>query len=377
MKNSRNGLAKMERTMDETPKKSTIMIVDDNPVNLQLLQRLLDGCGYRVVAFPSGDLALNAAGRNHPDLILLDINMPKMNGYEVCGHLKADEKLKEIPVIFISALNEALDKVRAFSVGCVDYVTKPFQPEEVQARVQTHLRLRSMQLTLEFHNLHLEELVREKVQEISDSQMATILALANLAENRDDDTGKHVSRTQEFCKALAGKLRCHHRYAQSIDEAFLENIYFAASLHDIGKVGIPDRILLKPGKLTPAEFEIMKTHAVIGARTLQASNLKYPRNAFLNMGIAIARSHHEKWDGSGYPDGLGGDDIPLCARIMALADVYDALRSERPYKDAYTHEKSCGIIMEGTGRHFDTVVVEAFTAIQNDFLEVWKKNEGR
>ena len=356
--------------MDKAQEGTTIMLVDDTPANLKLLQQMLQAKGYLVLTFPRGKMALNAAAKNPPDLILLDITMPEMNGFEVCERLKADATLKEIPVIFISALTETEDKVKAFAAGGVDYVSKPFQFEEVNARVETHLRLRKLQLELSRHNLHLEDLVKEKVQEISDSQLATINAMSKLAESRDDDTGQHIERTRTFCKFLAEKLRDTARYAGSIDAAYLENIYHAASLHDIGKVGISDNILLKPGKLTPAEFEIMKTHTIIGADTLQTARSKYPLNVFINMGMAIARSHHERWDGSGYPDGLAGEEIPLTARIMAIADVYDALRSKRPYKPAFTHEKSCQIIWEGSGRHFDPALIAAFTLVEPAFANI-------
>jgi len=202
--------------------------------------------------------------------------------------------------------------------------------------------------------------------------------VSKLAESRDDDTGYHIERTQTFSKSLAEKMRENSRYAGSINDSFVENIYNASPLHDIGKVGISDNILLKPGKLAPDEFEIMKTHAMIGANTLIATRNKYPKNAFVNMGIAIARSHHEKWDGSGYPDGLVGEDIPLSARIMAVSDVYDALRSKRPYKVAFTHEKSCEIIMEGAGRHFDPAVIHVFTAIEAEFADIRNRmDDGR
>ena len=236
----------------------TILIVDDTPANLTLLSKMLQGQGYRVVAFLRGRMALEAAAKTPPDLILLDINMPEMDGFEVCRRLKADASLKDIPVLFISALTETMDKVKAFSLGGVDYVSKPFQPEEVTARVETHLRLRRLQLELMKTNLHLEDRVKEQVREISDSQLATILAMSKLAECRDDDTGRHIERTQAFCVLLAGELRKNPRYAESIGEAFVENIGRAAPLHDIGKVGIADQILLKAGKLTPEEFEIMK-----------------------------------------------------------------------------------------------------------------------
>jgi len=342
-----------------------ILIVDDTPANLELLSGMLKARRCKVRAALSGELALRAIRNDPPDLILLDINMSEMDGYEVCRSLKQDEKLKDIPVIFLSALSEPMDKVKAFGAGGMDYVTKPFHFEEVYARVETHLRLRRLQLELEKHNLHLEELVKEKVAEISDSQLAAIVALTKLAESRDGNTGDHIERTRTFARVLAEKLRDNPRYAGSIDEGFIESIYHTAPLHDIGKVGILDSILLKPGKLTPEEMKIMKTHAIIGANTLQSARGKYPKSVFLNMGIAVARSHHEKWDGGGYPDGLAGEAIPLAARIMAVADVYDALRAKRPYKPAFSHEKSCGIILENAGRHFDPAVIDAFKAIES------------
>lgn len=348
----------------------SVLIVDDVIANLELLSGVLRERGINPRPVPNGRLALRSARVNPPDLILLDIDMPEMNGYEVCGHLKADTALKDIPVIFITAFSEVSDKVKAFSMGAVDYVTKPFQLDEVHARVETHLRLRKLQNRLEWQNLHLAGLVREQVAEISIAQLATIVALAKLTEYRDDDTGYHIERTQAFCRILAARLRTDHRHAGGIDEAFVENIAVAAPLHDIGKVGISDNILLKPGKLTPEEFEIMKTHTLIGANTLQAAQSKYEGNGFLNMGILIARSHHEKWDGTGYPYGLAGEAIPLPARVMALADVYDALRSRRRYKPPYSHRKSVEIILEGAGRHFDPEVVNAFRAAEGEFAAI-------
>ena len=356
--------------MEKEADPETIMIVDDTPANLKLLTEMLQGQGCRVLALPDGAKALAAAARCPPDLILLDITMPELNGFEVCERLKAEPALKDIPVIFISALTETVDKVKAFSAGGVDYVTKPFQFEEVHARVRTHLRLRALQLELDRRNQHLERLVQEKVAEISDSQLATIVALANLAESRDDSTGAHIERTQSLCRLLATALRADPRHAGGITDAFIESIHHAAPLHDVGKVGISDAILLKPGKLTETEFEVMKTHSTIGADTLQSARRKYPRNTLLNMGIAIARSHHERWDGSGYPDGLAGEDIPLSARVMAVADVYDALRARRPYKEPFTHEEAAKVIEDGTGTHFDPALVEAFKSVAARFDEV-------
>jgi len=353
---------------------ATIMVIDDNPDNLKLLQAMLQGNGYRPLTFPNGELALQAALRNPPDLILLDIDMPIISGFEVCRRLKAETALKEIPVIFISALDETNDKVEAFAAGGQDYVTKPFQIEELYARVRTHLQLRKMQLALEKHNHHLQELVEEQVKEISDSQLATILALSKLSECRDEETGHHIERTQSFCEILTVCMRQNLRDTAVINDDFVTQIRRAAPLHDVGKVGIPDAILLKPGPLNHDEFEIMKTHTLIGAQALKAVADRYPKNNFLNMGVCIARSHHERWDGSGYPDGLAGEAIPLAARIMTMADVYDALRSRRPYKEPFTHEQTCRIILEGDGRikpeHFDPLVLDAFKSVEAEFNRI-------
>jgi putative two-component system response regulator len=348
----------------------TILIVDDTPENLRVLLELLKQQGYKARAVPNGRLALQAAANEPPDLILLDIMMPEMDGYEVCRCLKRDEKLREIPVIFLSALGETLDKVRAFDVGGVDYITKPFQIEEVRARVETHLRLRRLQVQLEMHNRQLQERVDEQVREISESQMATIVALARLAESRDEGTGKHIERVQIYCRLLAAELREHPGRPGRVNEAFIENIFRASPLHDIGKVGIRDSILLKPGPLTAAEFDEMKLHTTLGAETLEEVRKAYPKNGFVRMGIEIARSHHERWDGTGYPHGLAGTGIPLSARIMAVADSYDAARSRRFYKPALPHEECCAAIYRRSGTYLDPVVVEAFRAVEASFCQV-------
>ncbi len=347
----------------------TIMIVDDTPANLRLLENMLRRKGYRVLAFPKGALALRGALATPPDLILLDINMPEMNGYEVCESLKNEPSLADIPVLFLSALNESEDKTRAFAVGGVDYITKPFQIEEVLARVQTHLQLREMRHTLEIYNRDLEERIQKQVREISEAQISTIIALAKLAEERDGDTGKHIERVRLHCRSLARALQKSSPYAREIDEAFVENIYHASALHDIGKVGIKDSILQKPGVLSPEEYGEIKRHPLIGARTLQTVQEAYPNNTFIGMGIEITRSHHERWDGQGYPDGLVGEAIPLSARIMAVADVYDALRMERCYKPAFPHDRAVAIIQEGRGTQFDPVVVDAFLELGETFRQ--------
>ena len=352
------------------PDKPDILVVDDTPANLQLLAGMLKGRGYKTRPVPNGMLALQAALSDPPDLILLDIYMPEMNGFEVCQSLKADEKLKDIPVIFISALNEVLDKVKAFAVGGVDYITKPFQFDEVQARVDTHLKLRRLQEELEQHNRQLGKLVQVQVKKISDTQMAMIFALAKLAESRDDDSGMHLERVQGFCKKLAEGLAQRSRLGRQVDPKFVENIFYASPLHDIGKVAIPDRIVLKPGKLTAEEFEVMKTHAAVGAEKLESVQRQFPGNALLDMGIAIAKFHHEKWNGEGYPQGLAGEAIPLAARIMAVVDVYEALRAKRCYKDALSHEESVDIIVSSGGTHFDPEIVKVFIELKEDFRKI-------
>lgn len=346
------------------------MVVDDNQTNLKLVSRMLNDGGHRVETFQRGADALSHAEYQPPDLVLLDINMPEMDGFEVCRRMKAHPRLREVPVLFISALSGTEDKVRAFAAGGLDYVTKPFNVSEVRARVQTHLTVNRLRKELQRHNRELEQLVQEKVGEIHDSQIATIVALAKLAEHRDSETGKHLERVREYSRLLAEELQRSGVASHPVTLEFITNLYHATPLHDIGKVAIPDTILLKPGKLTAEEFEVMKTHAVVGAETIRSVHTQYRNNGFLATGLALTRSHHERWDGAGYPDGLAGEDIPLEGRIMAVADVYDALRSERVYKPAYSHEKTREIILEGSGSQFDPVVVDSFVATEQDFERI-------
>ena len=348
-----------------------ILIVDDSPEAIEVLGNALPRQYKRQVAL-SGEkaIALLESSKELPDLILLDVMMPGMDGYEVCWHLKKDERLKDIPVIYLSALTGTTDKVKAFEQGGVDYIEKPFQLEEVRARVDIHLKLRFFQKELEEHNNNLSQMVEEKVKEISEAQMETIFAMAKLAEARDEDTGNHLKRIQLYCRLLAVKLSMHTKFKDRINAEFIENLQKASPLHDIGKVGIKDAILLKPGKLTPEEFEEMKKHTTIGSKTLEEVNQKYPGNNFIKTGIEIARSHHEKMDGSGYPQGLSGEEIPLSAQIMALVDVYDALRSKRVYKEAYSSEKTREIITQGSGTQFDPLIVETFLEFEQEFDKV-------
>ena len=344
-----------------------IMLVDDTPENLQILSAMLQRKGYVVSAFPRGKMALAAAERKLPDLVLLDINMPEMNGYEVCESFKSKPRLRDIPIVFISALSDTDDKVRALKCGGVDYISKPFQMEEVYARVDTQLQLHNAQKVMRQFNEQLKAKVAQQVEEINNAQLAMLFALAKLSHTRDDDTGLHLERVQHLCKILAAALADLSPYNYTITPEFITTIYHTSPLHDLGKVGIVDAILLKPGRLTDDEFEIMKTHTTIGAETLESVHRQYPKNEFINMGIEIAKYHHEKWDGSGYPTGISGEDIPLSARIMALVDVYEALRARRPYKEPFSHEKSKAIILEGREKHFDPAIVECFLTIEADF----------
>jgi putative two-component system response regulator len=353
------------------------MVVDDMPQNLRLLENLLVERGYRVFALPSGEMALRAAAKSPPDLVLLDVDMPGLSGYEVCERFKADRRLAEVPIIFISALCETADKVRAFEVGGVDYVTKPIKFDEVAARVATHLKIRALQASLEEHNHHLQDIVDAQVKKISESQMATIFALAKLAENRDTDTGEHLERVQEYCRVLAFGLQQSSCYSQVVTDEFIANICQASPLHDIGKVAIPDHVLLKPGRLTSEEFEVMKAHAAIGAQTLMAVLARYPENAFVVMGIDIARSHHERWDGKGYPEGLAAEAIPLAARLMAVVDVYDAFRSDRCYRSGLDHPTTRRIVLEGRGTQFDPMITDKFLELEESFQEIFARASRR
>ncbi|MFW1677161.1 response regulator [Pontibacter sp. JAM-7] len=349
--------------------KSTILIVDDEAFNIVVLSDLLKA-EYRIIVAKSGEQALNRVHDEvRPDLILLDIMMPDMDGYEVCSALKADPATANIPVIFVSAMSDGIDEDRGLKVGAIDYIRKPVTPAIVRSRVRNHLALKIAQDQLSRQNEVLEALVQQRTAELVTTQDVTIMALASLAETRDNETGNHIRRTQHYVKILAEELVAAGHYTDELTPENIELLYKSAPLHDIGKVGIPDSILLKPGKLEPEEFRIMMTHAELGAKALQQAGDSLCSNAtsFLRYARDIAACHHEKWDGKGYPRGLSGDDIPLSARLMSLADVYDALISKRVYKPAFSHEKAASIILEGRGTHFEPVIVDAFQRTEQDF----------
>jgi len=357
-----------------------ILVVDDNSLNIEAITRRLERDGFRTYQAESGAQAFRILDNFIVDLILLDVMMPEMDGYEVLEKIKASEKLQHIPVVMVSALEEQESVVRCIEAGADDYLTKPVNSILLRARVNNSLnkkrlydRDKQYRNELELYNLKLKQKVAQQVKDITSAQMAMIFATSKLAESKDPETGAHLERLRIFCKILCEYLAQNEKYKSVLTPEYIECIYAASPLHDIGKVGIPDSILLKQGKLTELEWEVMRSHTLIGGNTLRAVLEKHPGNAFIRVGIEIAESHHEKWDGSGYPQGLKGEAIPFAARILALADVYDALTSVRCYKEAFSHEQSRQIIVEGSGKHFDPMVVEAFLNCEDQFIRTKKE----
>jgi putative two-component system response regulator len=351
--------------------KQTILIVDDTPDNIALLSALLKD-QYKLKIATNGVKALQiAAVAPYPDLILLDVMMPEMDGYETCRRLKAVAETADIPVMFLTAKIHPEDEERGLTLGAVDYIAKPISPPIVLARVATQLTLKKARQFLTEQNRHLEHMVDERTRQVMRMQEATILAMASLAETRDNETGNHIRRTQAYVAALARQLRDHPRFCVLLTEENIALLFKSAPLHDIGKVGVPDRILLKPGKLDAEEFEIMKLHTVYGRDAILAVEKHLgASDGFLTYAREIAYSHQEKWDGSGYPQGLKGDAIPMSARLMAVADVYDALISRRVYKPAFSHEESVRIMRDGRGSHFDPDILDAFLQIEETFRAI-------
>ncbi len=351
--------------------KSTILVVDDTPDNLTLMMELLKG-EYTVKLANGGERALKLAAMTpQPDLILLDIMMPGLNGYEVCQRLKANPQTRDIPVVFLTAMSAMEDEKKGLEIGAVDYITKPISPPIVLARVKIHLALKAHADFLRDKSDFLEAEVSKRTREVMAIQDVTILAMASLAETRDSDTGNHIRRTQFYVKALAQHLSKQPKFSAQLTDTYIQMLFKSAPLHDIGKVGIPDRILLKPGRFEPHEFELMKTHTTLGRDAIEHAEKQLGMQVeFLSMAKEIALSHQEKWDGSGYPQGLAGEAIPLSARLMAVADVYDALISRRVYKEGMPHEKAVGIIQEGRGSHFDPDLVDAFVVLQQEFRDI-------
>lgn len=330
--------------------KPTLLIVDDTPANIDVLRALLQN-DYKIKAATSGLKAIEIAQTSpYPDLILLDIMMPEMDGYETCRRLKETAYSADIPVIFITAKNQEEDETLGFSVGAVDYITKPIRPDITKVRIKTHLKLHNQAKLL-------EDLVIERTNEVTHTRQQLINRLSRAAEFKDNETGLHVYRMSQFARILA------EAYQQ--DESYADLICQSAPMHDIGKIGIPDAVLLKPGKLTTEEWEVMKRHPEFGARIIGKHN-----SLLLQTAHEIALSHHEKWDGSGYPRQLEGDKIPKSARIVAIADVYDALTSERPYKKAWSTQEATNFIMSNAGTHFDPTLVKLLPDVLPKFEEI-------
>lgn len=351
--------------------RSTILVVDDTPTNLALMSALLE-MHYHVVTAPDGYEALRMLSAPPlPDLILMDVMMPGLDGYETCQAIKARPSTRDIPVIFLTARVDTQDEARGFALGAVDYITKPISPPLVLARVRTHLQLKASADFLRDKASFLEHEVQRRTAELAAIQDVTIHAMASLAETRDNETGQHLRRTQFYVRTLAEALRQHPRFESLLTDQYIATLFKSAPLHDIGKVGIPDRILLKPGPFAPDEFEVMKTHTTLGRDAIeQAERQLGTPVAFLQTAKDIAYGHQEKWDGTGYPRGLRGEDIPLPARLMAVADVYDALITRRVYKPPMSHEAAVQLIVQGRGSHFDPDVVDAFLHVQQRFREI-------
>lgn len=348
----------------------TILAIDDTPANIDVVKGVLSD-SYFIQAATNVKVALKIIEKKKPDLILLDIMMPEMDGYEVCQLLKNDNKTEDIPIIFLTSKSEIEDEAKGFALGAVDYITKPISPAILKERVKTHLELKVSRDNLKRQNEILEENVIARTAQLGELQDVAMVAMGSLAEARDPETGNHIRRTQHYVKLLAIQLKDHARFSHFLTPENITALYKSAPLHDIGKVGVPDHILLKPGKLTEEEFEEMKKHTTYGRDAIAAAerNMSQADN-FLRFAKEIAYSHQEKWDGSGYPDGLKGDDIPISARLMAVADVYDALISRRVYKPPFPHEKAVSIIKEGKGNHFDPDMVDAFMEISDEFYNI-------
>ena len=344
-----------------------ILVVDDEPVTRMITESVLAAQGFIVEAAESAEMALDMLAEGFvPQVILLDVIMPGMDGYEVCRRLRDDMQTRDIPVMFITAQNEETDEAKGLSLGAQDYITKPFRSSLVRNRVANQLKYKR-------YRDHLNDMVHERTRQLALTQEATIHAMASLAEWRDTETGAHIKRTQNYVKALAVYIAQLPKYREALDTDAISWLYLSAPLHDVGKVAIADTVLHKPGPLTDEEYEAMKEHTTLGRAVLASADKFLGENSFLRIASDIAYCHHERWDGKGYPRGVAGKDIPLSARLMSVADVYDALRSKRVYKPAMPHETAVRIIVDGKGSQFDPDVVDAFVALQEQFRSIAEK----
>jgi putative two-component system response regulator len=365
-------------------KKVELMIIDDEPINLSILNGLLSPV-YLVRAFRSGLDAFHSLGTvSHPELVLCDVNMPEMSGFAFADKVRSSKLFREIPIIFITSLDTSIDEEAGFKHGAVDYITKPFTPSVVMARVEAHLELKTARDRLKNQNVWLEKEVQNRIKENQIILDATIGVVTQLVETRDIDTGDHIYRTKAYYEVIAKRIQWLMASQTPLSDKYVDTIIKASPLHDIGKVGVPDQILLKNGKLTDEEFEIMKTHTTIGGQSLrlaiERSDIEHSVSAsgidesqlFFQEAMNIAEFHHEKWDGTGYPKGLIGEAIPLSARIMALVDVFDALTNKRIYKPAWSFEETVIYIQNKRGSQFDPMIVDAFLDQIDRFKLIWR-----
>lgn len=352
---------------------ANILVVDDLEANRDMLARRLQQLGHLVKSAESGADALQRLEDFAIDLVLLDLMMPEMDGIEVVRRMKADTRFASIPVVMVSANDEMDNVVRCIEMGAEDYLPKPFNPVLLRARVEACLQKKRAHDYEVKQQRNLEEKVKAQVQEISSAQLAAIFAMSKLAAARCTESGTHLERTREYCRVIAQQMASTPKYKKIIDDAFIDALYAAALLHDIGKVGIPDHILNQPN-VDMNEWEVLKTHPLIGSETLRAVEAQHPGIILIRMGIDIVEAHHEKWDASGYPYGLRGESIPLAARIMALADAYDGLTSAHENRCFFSHEEARQMIELGAGRHFDPDVVEAFIKIEMEMMRIRRQH---
>jgi putative two-component system response regulator len=350
-------------------KRQIIMLVDDNINNLDLGKEILKA-KYTVFPIPSGEKFFEILKKVTPDLILLDIEMPKMDGYEVLNKLKSMQSTCDIPVIFVTAKSDPGSELTGLNLGAIDYISKPFSPPLLLRRIETHLLMNSQKRTLKSYNENLKQMVQAQIEVITELQNAILSSVAEMVEFRDSVTFGHIVRTQKYLRLLVEKLIEEGIYKNETASWDLSVLIPSAQLHDLGKIGIRDSILNKPGRFSPEEFDQMKVHTIYGVQAIEriAQNTKH--HVFLTHAKLFAGTHHERWDGTGYPEGLKGEEIPLEGRLMAIADVYDALISERPYKTAMSPDEAGKIIIANKGTHFDPVLVEVFESMTDDFAQI-------
>jgi len=354
---------------ESAAKRKTIFLVDDNITNLTMGRNVLAG-HYNVATVDSAQRMLKMLEKNIPDMILLDVEMPEMNGYEAIKIIKSKEETKNIPIIFLTAKSDSESELEGLSLGAIDYIIKPFSPPLLLKRIETHLLVESQKAELLNYNKNLHSLVEAKTKTVLELQNAILRAMAELVENRDDITGKHLERTQAYLGLLIEAISKHKLYGEEVRSWNIELVLLSSQLHDVGKIMVKDEILKKEGKLSEEEFTEMKRHTFCGEKIIEKIKKNATEHEFLEHARIFAATHHEKWDGNGYPRRLKGLDIPLQGRLMAIADVYDALTSDRPYKKAFTHEEAVKIILGGRGTHFDPDLVDAFLEISDKFAEI-------